>query len=158
MPKLILKPQNIVLEISADQPVFAQLKNQGIELNSSCGGFGTCTDCVVKITKGLDHCSPPTYQEIKLLGNIFHLTQERLSCQLKIHGEVEMDITKHLSPKLYKNKSVQKKIAAPKRRKASTNVASEIEAPNNATYDQQKPQSPQSVGKQAGFNRPKRKK
>lgn len=155
MPKLILKPTNQVIEVSSKKSIFEQLKENNIYLNSSCGGFGTCGDCVVKISKGEEHCSPPTYQEIKLLGNVFHLTHERLSCQLKINAEVEIDISAQLNslkPKRPKPVSSLKT----KRRKASATESSPKPAVSSKEeITNEKPTSPE---KQSGFNRPKRKK
>lgn len=149
MAKVTLKHNKEILEINSKQPLLEQLTKQGVILNSSCGGFGTCGDCLIKITKGYDHCSPPTYEEIKLLGNVFHLTFERLSCQLKVITECEIDISAHLLTVKKKTKIPQ--LAKTKIRKPSTNVATEVKKP------EQPLKSEQPIEKQGGFKRPKRK-
>lgn len=153
MPKLILKPVNQVFEVSSKESIFEQLKEVNINLNSSCGGFGVCGDCVVKVIKGGDQCSPPTYKEIKLLGNVFHLTNERLSCQLKINADCEIDIANHLNNKVVKS---VKKVSSlkTKRRKSSSNAASKD---NNKTLNTEDNANEKTQVKEAGFNRPKRK-
>jgi hypothetical protein len=39
--------------------------------------------------------SPQTFEELRLLGNVFHITKERLSCQTKLLGDVTLDISAH---------------------------------------------------------------
>jgi hypothetical protein len=39
--------------------------------------------------------APQTFEELRLLGNVFHITKERLSCQTKIKGDVTIDISAH---------------------------------------------------------------
>jgi 2Fe-2S ferredoxin len=152
MPSITLIPSKNKVDIEGKKALLEELKKKDILLNSSCGGFGTCGDCKIKIVKGYDHCSAPTYEEIKLLGNVFHLTQERLSCQLKVTGDMEIDISEHLRKPA---RSHQKKdIKKTKIRKPSTLVAKEPLL-NNESKDLKK--SEQLTEKQGGFSRPKRK-
>lgn len=39
--------------------------------------------------------NPPGFDEIRLLGNVFHITKERLSCQVRVTGSVTIDISAH---------------------------------------------------------------
>ena len=93
--KLTLWPSNEVLEVSGEENIFAQLKKSGKKIKSSCGGCASCGDCVIIVKSGEDHLSPPGFEELRLLGNVFHITKERLSCQLKITGDVTIDISAH---------------------------------------------------------------
>ncbi|MFT6070284.1 MAG: ferredoxin [Bacteriovoracaceae bacterium] len=95
MAKLTLHPMGTVLEISEEKPVLERLREEEIYVRSSCGGNGSCSDCMIKIMSGEDNINPPGFEEIQLLGNVFHLTKERLSCQLKISGDVTIDISHH---------------------------------------------------------------
>jgi ferredoxin len=155
MPKLTLKPTNQVLEVSAKKSIFEQLNNMNIHLNSSCAGFGTCGDCVVKITKGEDQCSPPTYEEIKLLGNVFHLTHERLSCQLKIQSDVEIDISAQLNSSTIKRPAAQKSLKTKRRNQSANQVG--VKSSDSIKVSADSSQEVKSTQKEAGFNRPKRK-
>lgn len=67
------------------------LRAQGQEVKSSCGGHGVCADCVVKVISG-ENLPPLTKSEEKLLGNVFFLTKERLSCQLCPTSDIEVEI------------------------------------------------------------------
>ncbi len=85
-----------MIEVEEGQSLLVALKKSGFFIKSSCGGMATCGDCVVKICGGSENLGPPQFSELKLMGNVFHLTKERLSCQSKVFGEgVEIDITHH---------------------------------------------------------------
>ena len=93
--KVTLKPEGIVVEIEEGKNLLEALRASDVYIKSSCGGHATCTDCIIKIVSGEDYISPPPFEELKLLGNVFHITKERLACQTTITGDVTIDITKH---------------------------------------------------------------
>ena len=95
MPKITLYPENTTLEVPADKDLLTALREQNVYVKSSCGGHASCRDCMIKVVGGEDNMSPPTFGEIKLLGNVFHITKERLACQIKISGDVVIDLTGH---------------------------------------------------------------
>ncbi len=71
------------------------LRKENCYIRSSCGGHASCSDCVIKITRGEDYLNAPTFEEIQLLGNVFHITKERLACQSFVCGETVLDISSH---------------------------------------------------------------
>ena len=95
--KIMLKPSGQELEIDEDKSILEALKEKGIYIKSSCGGVASCTDCRVKILSGEDSLTTPPFEEVQLLGNVFHITKERLSCQTKICGDeiVIVDLSGH---------------------------------------------------------------
>lgn len=93
--KLTLKPTGDVLLVEEGKNILEFLRENDIYIKSSCGGHATCTDCIVKIVSGEDNLSPSPFSELKLLGNVFHITKERMACQLSITGDVTLDIGKH---------------------------------------------------------------
>lgn len=95
MPKLTLFPNGESLEISEEVNLLEALRSKGIYIKSSCGGVASCTDCIIKIRSGEDHLTAPPFEELALLGNVFHITKERLACQTRITGDVTVDISKH---------------------------------------------------------------
>ena len=95
MNKLTIYPQEISINVKEDQNLLEALRDEGIYIKSSCGGHASCNDCVVKIRGGEDNLCEAPFEELQLLGNVFHITKERLACQLKINGEVSIDISKH---------------------------------------------------------------
>ncbi len=62
----------------------------GIELNSSCGGQGTCGQCQVMILKG--SISNPNSDEVQLLGENEIARGRRLACSTRPQGNVVVDV------------------------------------------------------------------
>ncbi len=93
--KCTLWPSGEVLELNGEETLLNQLKKAGKKIKSSCGGCATCGDCVLIVKSGELNLTPSTFEEVRLLGNVFHITKERLSCQTKITGDVTLDISKH---------------------------------------------------------------
>ncbi|MBL7665704.1 MAG: (2Fe-2S)-binding protein [Bacteriovoracaceae bacterium] len=96
MPKVTVWPVEKVLEVEAGSKLMTVLKEGGFYIKSSCGGCASCSDCVVVIKRGEDNLSRPEFPELRLLGNVFHITKERLSCQTTVNGDVIVDIARHL--------------------------------------------------------------
>lgn len=93
--KVTLKPSGEVVEVEEGKNLLVALREQNIYIKSSCGGHASCTDCIIKIVSGEDYITPPPFEELKLLGNVFHITKERLACQTCLTGDVTIDIGKH---------------------------------------------------------------
>lgn len=95
MPKCTLRPNGEQVEVESGLNLLEALRAKDIYVKSSCGGHATCSDCVIKIVSGEDNLSPPPFEELKLLGNVFHITKERLACQTCISGDVTIDLSNH---------------------------------------------------------------
>jgi 2Fe-2S ferredoxin len=93
--KVTLWPSGETLELNTEETLLNQLKKAGKKIKSSCGGCATCSDCTIIVKSGESNLTPQTFEELRLLGNVFHITKERLSCQTKIIGEVTLDISAH---------------------------------------------------------------
>jgi 2Fe-2S ferredoxin len=83
------------LQVSEDKSLLEALREAGIYIKSSCGGVASCSDCLIKITEGVDNINAPSFEETKLIGNVFHITKERLSCQTRVTGPISIDISAH---------------------------------------------------------------
>lgn len=95
MPKVTLYPSEEVIEVRDDQNLLEALRDRGVYIKSSCGGVASCSDCIIKIRSGEDEVSPPPFEELALLGNVFHITKERLACQTYAQGDITIDISDH---------------------------------------------------------------
>jgi ferredoxin, 2Fe-2S len=93
--KCTLWPSGEVLDVNGEETLLNQLKKAGKKIKSSCGGCATCSDCTIVVKSGEMNLSPQTFEELRLLGNVFHITKERLSCQTKLSGDVTIDISAH---------------------------------------------------------------
>ena len=83
------------VDVSSDESILAALGRHNLYVKSSCGGVASCGDCIINVKSGSDALTPPGFDETGLLGNVFHLTGERLSCQTKALGNAIIDISKH---------------------------------------------------------------
>ncbi|PIK15517.1 2Fe-2S iron-sulfur cluster-binding protein [Halobacteriovorax sp. JY17] len=90
-----LMPSGEKIVINEKKSLLENLKDNGHYIKSSCGGHATCTDCAVKVVTGEDNVNPPEFNELQLMGNVFHITKERLSCQTFVTGDVTIDISAH---------------------------------------------------------------
>ncbi len=93
--KITLKPSGNVVEVEEGVNLLEALRSENVYIKSSCGGVASCSDCIVKIVSGEDYITPPPFEELKLLGNVFHITKERLACQTSVTGDVSIDISRH---------------------------------------------------------------
>ena len=93
--KVTCLPSEKIIEVDGETPLLEALTDQGLYVKSSCGGHASCSDCAVKIVEGHTHINKPPFAEERLLGNVFFITKERLSCQVKISGDVTVDISAH---------------------------------------------------------------
>lgn len=93
--KVTLRPSGEVVEVDSSKSLLENLREKDIYVKSSCGGVASCSDCICKVVTGEDNLESPPFAELKLLGNVFHITKERLLCQTKIVGDVTIDISRH---------------------------------------------------------------
>ena len=71
-------------------------------VHTLCNGIGACVQCKVKIVENPEHLSAPESLERDLIGNLFHITGERLGCQARVCGPV---VVEPLPVRLPKKKS-----------------------------------------------------
>lgn len=95
--KITLEHNGETIEANDSDSLFVQLKAAGHNIKSTCGGCASCGQCVIIIKEGESHLQEPSFEEKQLLGNVFHITKERLSCQTYITGDVTIDISSHLA-------------------------------------------------------------
>ena len=83
------------IEVAAGTKINQAAYQAGVEITQTCGGTPSCTDCVVKIlSPDPDALEPMQGNEMRLLGNVFHITKERLSCQAVIKRAIEIQVEK----------------------------------------------------------------
>lgn len=138
--KVLLQPENKIIECDDQSSLFEQFNKQKVHINSSCGGVASCTKCVVNILDGEENINEITFEEKKVLGNVFHLTKQRLCCQLFIKGDISLDISSHLS----ENKSLKKVIRRTHQEKVKLQEEKLQERQNNPKKE-----------KEGGLRRPK---
>lgn len=63
-------------------------------IDTACVGKGTCGLCRVKVLAGAEALSPYTDEELRHLGNLYHLTRVRLACRARVSGDVEVEVVR----------------------------------------------------------------
>lgn len=81
--KVLVKNTNKLIVVSEEESILEALRRERINIRSSCGGYASCSDCIVKVLSDPGKISPVNFDEKKLLGNVFHITKERLACQVR---------------------------------------------------------------------------
>ena len=146
------------VEIDEKESLLEALQAKGIYIKSSCGGVASCGDCIVKVIEGKESLNEVTFSEEKLLGNVYHITKERLSCQSYITGDIRIDISHH--DKAGDEKKRQKKNFQKSNQKVIRRKKEDLAAPEKSKQDQdwfrhwEKKETPKRPGK-GGMKRPK---
>ena len=78
-----------------EQTLFELAKQCQAPVETLCHGIAACVRCKVKVVDGV--LTPPTHTERDRLGNIFHLTHERLACQARVCSDVTVQIKERKS-------------------------------------------------------------
>ena len=89
------------IEVAAGSKITQAAYLAQIQIAQTCGGTPSCTDCKIQVLTeapggSLEEMSG---EEKRLLGNVYHLTHERLSCQSVIKDSLtvlvpEIKVTK----------------------------------------------------------------
>lgn len=89
-------PSGKEVKINEITDVREALIDEGFKIRSICGGYAQCGMCKIKIIEGVENISEMKFLEKGLLGNVFHITKERLSCQVYLKGNLTIDISEHI--------------------------------------------------------------
>jgi ferredoxin len=101
-----------VVEVAEGESLLEAAHRVEAPVYTLCGGIAACIQCKVRIVEGGGHLSAPNTLEKDRLGNIFHITHERLACQAKVSGDVVVEALPVRLPK----KKLEGPIRLPKRR------------------------------------------
>jgi Na+-transporting NADH:ubiquinone oxidoreductase subunit F len=91
--KLIINKGKRESEVEGGSTLLSSLNSTGLFIPSACGGQGSCGLCKIKVTAGAPPILPteePHLSAEERAGNV------RLCCQLKVHGDMEIEIPEEL--------------------------------------------------------------
>jgi ferredoxin len=94
MEEIELTIDGKVIKAEKGKNLYDVFNEHKIPLRSSCGGYGKCGECVIKITEGKEHLPALTLEENQYLGNVFYITKERLCCRLPVEGKLSIELIK----------------------------------------------------------------
>ena len=83
-----------VIEVEKGKSLYDVFNEHKIPLRSSCGGYGKCGECVIKIPEGKEYLPALTLEENQYLGNVFYITKERLCCRIPVEGPLKIETIK----------------------------------------------------------------
>jgi 2Fe-2S ferredoxin len=102
MYKLTFVPDNVTVEAEPGETLLDVANQNGVFIDSNCGGFCACSTCHVIIKKGINHLPEATEEEEDQLDEATGLTlTSRLSCQCVLgekgpgEGELVVEIPMH---------------------------------------------------------------
>ena len=88
MPTVAIEGRE-AFEVEAGKKLVLAIEDSGYDILHRCGGFARCTTCKVHFLSGepseMNAEERATLEEDSLLG------QYRLSCQIRVHGDMSLD-------------------------------------------------------------------
>lgn len=97
MPKVTIQSagaEPVVVDVAEGTTLFEAGAKLAAGIETACVGKGTCGLCRVKILAGAEYLNPYTDEELKHLGNVYHLTKVRLSCRSRVAGDVTIEVVR----------------------------------------------------------------
>ncbi|MGZ5280506.1 MAG: 2Fe-2S iron-sulfur cluster-binding protein [Pseudobdellovibrionaceae bacterium] len=79
------------LQVSVGANLMKSLLSAEVPVASSCNADGVCAKCRLQITKGLQNLSAPNETELFLKEKFQLKSNQRISCQTFVLGDVEVD-------------------------------------------------------------------
>ena len=90
MPKIKYNPDNKEFECKKGASLFEESEKAELSIPFGCNN-GMCGTCLCSVKKGAGNLSPKTDQEKETLELFDAEENQRLACQCKILGDVELD-------------------------------------------------------------------
>jgi ferredoxin len=101
MPKITFATEKLELEVAAGANLREEAMKAGVGIYAginryvNCFGHGSCGTCKVMVKKGKESLSPKTTMEKltlwRMLSNIGHEDEARLSCQCQVNGDCTIE-------------------------------------------------------------------
>jgi ferredoxin len=92
MARVTFQPGGVVATAAAGETLFEIGRRNGVAISTSCAGKASCGLCRVVIVDGEQHLTPLGPLEKRHLGNVYFITKQRLSCQVRLIGD-DADVT-----------------------------------------------------------------
>lgn len=90
MPTVTFKSDNKTAQCEPGTPLIDLCKQQGASVPFSCQN-GICGTCIIKVNSGMENLSAPEEKEKNTLQMFGAGPQNRLACQCKVNGDVEIE-------------------------------------------------------------------
>lgn len=88
MPRIRIKPGELVLDAPRKVNLLKFLHSKDIPVGSACGGKGLCASCKINVLEGAKNLSRPNDTETELAERNHLQKDERIACQCKLLGDI----------------------------------------------------------------------
>lgn len=105
--KIKVMPSGQEIENDPNKSLLRICQDNNVHINSVCKGVPKCAECRIKITSGDQNVLPPTPTEKAILGNNYYLDGRRLACQVRVFGDITIDISEQVERDLSAHKKVR---------------------------------------------------
>jgi ferredoxin len=82
----------VVVELPTGASIFDAGGRGGVPIDTVCTGKGSCGKCRVRILAGAEQLTAYNAEEHRHLGNVYHLTKIRLSCQARLSETADVSV------------------------------------------------------------------
>lgn len=90
--KVVFLPEGKRGEVAVGENILRIANKLGVDINSLCGGFGTCGKCRIIVVQGIESLNDPTNSEKHFLSELELNKGYRLACEAVIEGDKELVI------------------------------------------------------------------
>jgi len=90
---LIIEPMSRRISVNSHSTVYETFTALNFPINAFCGGRGSCGKCIIKIVDENPNINPPNSIEFNILGDKRIKQGYRLACQVRILGDLRIDIS-----------------------------------------------------------------
>jgi ferredoxin len=94
MAQVTFLPDGIVASGAAGETLFEIGRRNSVPISTSCVGKASCGLCRVAIVAGEEHLTPIGPLERRHLGNVYFITKQRLSCQVRLTSDAAEVVVK----------------------------------------------------------------
>jgi ferredoxin len=91
MPRLTVHPRGAVVEVKKGAALVDVADEHELGLDFGCRD-GVCGTCIMTVRAGAENLSSPDVEERDTLENFDAAPGQRLACQVKIRGDVEIEV------------------------------------------------------------------
>ncbi|MFY0593207.1 2Fe-2S iron-sulfur cluster-binding protein [Roseivirga sp.] len=94
MPKILIRNLNnkTISANDAKKSILDIIHSESVDWMHACGGKGKCTTCKMVVHAGIDTLGTDTEPEERLRGLERLAENERLACQCKLSGDIEISV------------------------------------------------------------------
>ncbi len=90
MARVTSLPDNVVIDVAANETLLEAALRSGVPLAHACGGRAKCSTCRIWVLDGLEALPPRAPDEASMADRLGLADEVRLACQIKPEGEFRM--------------------------------------------------------------------